>query len=93
MEGLSTFQYDILAVLLREDELHGLGIKSELAKRFPKYDEVNHGRLYPNLQALTETHGYIEQGELDKRTNLYSLTPAGKDVLRERAAQLYGDAQ
>lgn len=39
--------------------------------------EINHGWLYPNLDAL------IEKGQLDRRTNYYAITEAGEEAIRE----------
>lgn len=45
------------------------------------YDsEVNHGRLYPNLDELVE-RDLIAKSELDKRTNEYELTNEGYELL------------
>ena len=45
-------------------------------------DDVNHGRLYPNLDELVED-GYLEKGDLDRRTNYYELTEYGEEQLDE----------
>jgi DNA-binding PadR family transcriptional regulator len=39
--------------------------------------------LYPNLDALVDK-GYLEKGSIDKRTNEYTLTDAGRALLAER---------
>lgn len=82
---LTQFQLEILAVLDEETAEYGLGIK----ERLEEYHEeiINHGRLYPNLDELAE-QGYIEIGELDKRTNEYRITGAGRDVIRDRTRWL-----
>lgn len=77
---LTAFQQTILAVLA-EEARYGLAIKRELEKYYGS--EVNHGRLYPNLDDLVEM-GLVEKSELDKRTNEYALTEAGKDAILER---------
>lgn len=38
--------------------------------------EINHGRLYSNLDDLVEK-GVLDKGELDKRTNVYTVTQRG----------------
>ena len=48
-------------------------------------DEVNHGRLYPNLDDLVEM-GLVEKSELDKRTNQYALTDEGYQALLDQFA-------
>jgi DNA-binding PadR family transcriptional regulator len=77
---LTAFQQNIL-VILTEEPMYGLAIKRELEGYYGT--EVNHGRLYPNLDDLVEM-GLVEKSELDKRTNQYALTDAGVDVVVER---------
>lgn len=74
---LTAFQQNIL-VILAEEARYGLAIKRELEAYYD--DEVNHGRLYPNLDDLVEM-GLVEKSELDKRTNQYALTEAGRDAV------------
>jgi len=74
---LTAFQQNIL-VILAEEPRYGLAIKRELEAYYD--DEVNHGRLYPNLDDLVEM-GLVEKSELDKRTNQYALTDEGKDAV------------
>ncbi|WP_435097232.1 PadR family transcriptional regulator [Halarchaeum sp. P4] len=79
---LTGFQRDILLVAasLEDDaeKVYGLAIKRELEARYG--EEVNHGRLYPNLDTLVEA-GFIEKSALDRRTNEYRITPAGASLL------------
>jgi DNA-binding PadR family transcriptional regulator len=74
---LTAFQQNILTILA-EEARYGLAIKRELEEYYGS--EVNHGRLYPNLDDLVEM-GLVEKSELDKRTNQYALTDDGEDVL------------
>ncbi len=74
---LTAFQRTILTVLAEEPR-YGLAIKRELQSYYD--EEVNHGRLYPNLDELVEM-GLVEKSELDKRTNEYALTDDGFQVL------------
>ncbi|QLG63050.1 PadR family transcriptional regulator [Halorarum salinum] len=74
---LTAFQQNIL-VILSEEAMYGLAIKRELEAYYDA--EVNHGRLYPNLDSLVED-GLVEKSELDKRTNEYALTAAGEQAL------------
>jgi len=78
-EDLTAFQRAIL-VILAEKSRYGLAIKRELEDLYG--DEVNHGRLYPNLDELVEI-GFVDKSELDKRTNEYELTTVGEAALRE----------
>ncbi|RXK49358.1 PadR family transcriptional regulator [Halorientalis pallida] len=86
---LSAFQRDVLVVLRRlessEEDSYGLAIKRRLEDRYD--DDVNHGRLYPNLDELVE-FGLVERGEIDKRTNRYTLTAAGLSLLQAHADAL-----
>jgi len=82
------FQRDLLvgiaAITGRGDLPYGLAIRDELQAH---YDELNHSRLYQNLDRL-ETEGLVERSAVDARTNAYRLTDAGEDALRGHAEQL-----
>jgi DNA-binding PadR family transcriptional regulator len=77
VRDLTAFQKNILTVL-GEDARYGLAIKRELEDYYGQ--EVNHGRLYPNLDDLVNK-GLVEKSELDKRTNEYALTDDGFDAV------------
>ncbi|PSP39916.1 PadR family transcriptional regulator [Halobacteriales archaeon SW_8_65_20] len=79
---LTAFQRNILTILA-EEARYGLAIKRELEEYYGT--EVNHGRLYPNLDDLVELD-LVDKSELDKRTNQYELTEEGVDVLFEQYA-------
>ncbi|GAB3676742.1 helix-turn-helix transcriptional regulator [Halopiger thermotolerans] len=85
---LTGFQRDCLEALARlernDQKRHGNGIKHELER---EYGEVNHGRLYPNLDTLVELD-LIEKSSYDRRTNEYALTDDGRTLLRERTKRL-----
>jgi DNA-binding PadR family transcriptional regulator len=74
---LTAFQQNILSILA-EEPMYGLAIKRELESYYG--DEVNHGRLYPNLDDLVELD-LVEKSELDKRTNQYELTETGREAV------------
>ena len=76
---LSDFQLRILAIVA-EEARYGLAVKRELESYYG--EEINHGRLYPNLDELVGA-GYVEKSELDKRTNEYAITDTGRQVLLE----------
>jgi DNA-binding PadR family transcriptional regulator len=80
---LTAFQKEALLAVARledsDEEPYGLGIKRQLQERLDK--EVNHGRLYPNLDDLVDL-GLLEKEALDKRTNTYTLAEQGKELLR-----------
>jgi DNA-binding PadR family transcriptional regulator len=81
MHDLTGFQRDLLYVIAGLDEPHGLAIKEELEEYYES--EVNHGRLYPNLDTLVEK-GLVEKGQRDRRTNFYTLTRRGERELDAR---------
>ena len=77
---LTAFQQNILTILAEEPR-YGLAIKRELEQYYDS--DVNHGRLYPNLDDLVEM-GLVEKSELDKRTNQYALTEKGYDTVLDQ---------
>jgi DNA-binding PadR family transcriptional regulator len=80
VRDLTAFQQNIL-VILAEEAMYGLAIKGHLETYYGT--EVNHGRLYPNLDDLVEM-GLVEKSELDKRTNQYELTDDGHAALLDQ---------
>jgi len=83
MFDLTAFQRDLLFIIAGLDEPHGLGIKDELEAVYET--DVNHGRLYPNLNTLVEKN-LVAKGTIDKRTNSYSITARGEELLTHRRA-------
>ncbi|MFD1589500.1 PadR family transcriptional regulator [Halorientalis brevis] len=85
----STFQREVLlAIATLETEgtdPYGLAIKRQLESVYD--EEINHGRLYPNLDTLV-TDGLVEKTALDKRTNEYSLTEVGEQFLVEQQVRI-----
>lgn len=59
----------------RDEPVHGLKIRSWLQQFYP--NEINPGRLYPNLDTLAR-RGLVQKSELDPRTNRYELTRRGR---------------
>lgn len=96
---LTAFQRDILTAIAgyerggysqqmyATDAPHGLAIKRTLEGRYG--EEINHGRLYPNLDQLVDD-GLIEKGDLDRRTHSYELTDDGWYLLRSYAQWIVG---
>ena len=91
MFDLTGFQRDLLYCIAAVEEPYGLGIKEELEEH--SSTDINHGRLYPNLQTLVDKD-YLQKRKLDDRTNAYELTATGRELLAERqeweATQLSG---
>jgi len=83
MFQLTGFQRDLLFVIEGLADPHGLAIKDELEAVYD--EEINHGRLYPNLDDLVEM-GYVAKGTKDDRTNEYTLTAAGETLVQDRHA-------
>jgi len=83
---LTAFQQNILTILAEEPR-YGLAIKRELESYYDS--EVNHGRLYPNLDELVEL-GLVEKSELDKRTNQYALTDEGYEAILDQLSWMFG---
>ncbi|EMA65558.1 PadR family transcriptional regulator [Halorubrum kocurii] len=77
---LTSFQRDLLYVVVGESDPSGQEIKTELETVM---DEITHGRLYPNLDTLVKK-GYVEKGEIDRRTNFYQVTEKGFEALQAR---------
>ncbi|WP_129115557.1 PadR family transcriptional regulator [Halegenticoccus tardaugens] len=77
---LSGFQRDLLTIIAGHDQPSGQQIKTELEDA--RDEEINHGRLYPNLDVLVNK-GYVEKGQIDRRTNFYQITDEGRTALRE----------
>jgi DNA-binding PadR family transcriptional regulator len=81
MHDLTAFQRDLLYTISGLDDPHGLEIKQKLEEYYE--GDINHGRLYPNLDALVEK-GLVEKGSIDDRTNSYTLTRRGLRDLKAR---------
>ncbi|WP_336036929.1 helix-turn-helix transcriptional regulator [Halobacterium yunchengense] len=81
MDDLTGFQRDLLVVTAGLAEPNGLDIKEELEQYYE--GDINHGRLYPNLDELVDK-GLLEKGRQDERTNEYGVTGRGDRELRAR---------
>ena len=90
LADLTAFQRDILRTLDREDHRKGTAIRAGLEAYYGV--DVNHGRLYPNLDQLVEKR-LIEKSERDNRTNDYALTDKARDALADHDAWIDGGAE
>ncbi|WP_049899379.1 PadR family transcriptional regulator [Halococcus agarilyticus] len=83
MEDLTAFQRDLLYVIAGMDEPKGLGVSEELQRAYD--GDINHGRLYPNLDTLVE-NGLVEKGAQSDVTNFYTVTERGEAAIAARHA-------
>lgn len=81
MEELTGFQRDVLYVVLHEEHPSGQSIRRKMEEHYN--ENINHGRLYPNLDTLVES-GLLNKGKKDERTNEYQITSKGKDKIVSR---------
>lgn len=81
MHDLTGFQRDLLYVLGDADQPSGQDVKEEIEEYYSA--QINHGRLYPNLDTLVDKE-LVEKGELDRRTNYYVITDTGMNRIHER---------
>ncbi|WP_323173545.1 helix-turn-helix transcriptional regulator [Natrialba sp. PRR66] len=81
MNDLTGFQRDLLYVIAGADQPSGQDVKEEIEGYYSA--EINHGRLYPNLDTLVNKE-LVEKGQLDRRTNYYAITDAGSDEIEDR---------
>ncbi|KTG27120.1 PadR family transcriptional regulator [Haloferax profundi] len=84
MFELTGFQRDLLYAIAALTRPSGQDIKERLTE-ITTLSDVNHGRLYPNLDVLVE-HGYVAKGTLDRRTNYYELSQKGVATIHDRRA-------
>ena len=81
MFELTGFQRDLLYCVAGADGLSGQEVSRELEQS--SSIEVNHGRLYPNLDDLVDK-GLIDKQSKNNRTNLYRLTDQAKKLIADR---------
>jgi PadR family transcriptional regulator, regulatory protein PadR len=81
MDELTGFQRDLLYVIAGTDQPSGQDVKNEIEQYYST--EINHGRLYPNLDTLVNKE-LVEKGELDRRTNYYAISDAGEEIIHDR---------
>lgn len=81
MNDLTGFQRDLLYVIAGSNQPSGQDVKEQIEQYYSS--DINHGRLYPNLDTLVNKE-LVEKGQLDRRTNYYDITDSGKQAIRER---------
>ena len=87
MVELTAFQYTLLQAANELVEPSGQDIRRYINSSPFHGSDMNHGRLYPNLETIVEA-GLVEKGEQDDRSNLYTITDEGKAALETRASYL-----
>ena len=81
---LTSFQRDILWLVAEEGAPAGVDIRDRLSECQFYKREINHGRLYPNLDTLVDL-GLLNKFEKDRRTNGYRISSKGQRWLDMRA--------
>ena len=81
MDDLTGFQRDLLYVIAGADQPSGQDVKDQIEQYFSS--EINHGRLYPNLDTIVNKE-FVEKGQLDRRTNYYAITDEGEQAIEDR---------
>jgi len=81
MDDLTGFQRDLLYVIAGAEQPSGQDVKDEVEQYYSS--EINHGRLYPNLDTVVNKE-LVEKGQLDRRTNYYDITEQGEELIEER---------
>ncbi|RQH01300.1 PadR family transcriptional regulator [Natrarchaeobius oligotrophus] len=81
MDDLTGFQRDLLYVIAGADQPSGQDVKEEIETYYTT--DINHGRLYPNLDTLVNKE-FVDKGQLDRRTNYYEISETGLQVIEDR---------
>lgn len=81
MDDLTGFQRDLLYVIAGKEQPSGQDVKDEVEQYYSS--EINHGRLYPNLDTIVNKE-LVEKGQLDRRTNYYDITEEGEEQIEDR---------
>lgn len=71
----------LLLKALDEKSMHGYEIMKVLGEEFGGFYQPSTGAIYPMLQTLQE-QGYVT-GEEKEGKKVYSITPKGKELLKE----------
>lgn len=81
MFDLTGFQRDLLYVIADLEKPSGQAVKESYEGSVN--NEISDARLYPNLDTLVN-EGLLRKGDLDRRTNYYSITDKGLEALEVR---------
>lgn len=96
---LTRFQQQVLSALGEVEKSgehkyhvpHGLAVKDKLEASEYLGEEVQHGRMYPNLDALAD-NDLIEKQEVDNRTSGYTVSARGAQYLVKTGSQMVSAA-
>ena len=83
------FLRDMLVVIDSFDERPSGQMVMDRMEDVAGYEDLTHGRIYPNLDKLVRA-GYVEKGNIDRRTNWYVISEEGKQAL-EQYAEFVGE--
>jgi len=83
MDDLLGFQRDLLYVIAGANQPSGQDVKEEIEQYYSH--EINHGRLYPNLDTVVNKD-HSRKRQLDRRTNYYAITKDGEEAIEDRRA-------
>ena len=86
MHQLTGFRRDLLHAIADIGPCKGLQVKDYLEDDTRYGTQINHGRLYPNLDTLVDK-GFIEKEEMDGRSNSYELTDEGEETVQSWAEE------
>jgi DNA-binding PadR family transcriptional regulator len=79
-----TTYYTLLALI---EPLHGYIVMQKVREQSKGSVEIGPGTLYGAFSKLLK-EGFIQKVKEDKRRKTYTLTPKGKEVLREQIERL-----
>lgn len=75
------FQLDILVVVCELKEPSGADIRTRINEIYPA--KKSNQTIFGNLGYLQD-NGYVEESRYDWRTNCYTITDEGVDLIKER---------
>ncbi len=79
----------LILSLLVEGPMYGYEISQQLKKRSGGYFEMKEGLLYPALHRMLQNGWLSSNWQMidGRRRKYYSLTPSGREMLGEQAAE------
>ena len=77
---LNSSKRDLLVEIYQMDQPSGQDIRGRMKAEHD--EDVDHGRLYPNLNDLVDV-GLLDKGEKDLRSNYYQITNDGQRLVED----------